>query len=242
MPAPRCTLNLMKYLISILLTINALFVSNAQIHELGFFLGGSNTIGDIGGSKFINANSPALGVVYKWNITTRYAIRAGFTHSNLKSYDFYAQELNRFNRFFTVDNNVFEFSAGFEVNFFEFNLHDDEKEFTPYLFTGINYFQQQLFAVDRARLDPNVKYDSERIISIPAIFGVKASISPLFILGFEVGVRYALSDNIDGSNPIGQYENDPYYKHGNLYNNDWYVFTGFTFSYTFGRLPCYCKE
>ena len=31
-------------------------------------------------------------------------------------------------------------------------------------------------------------------------------------------------------------------KHGELYNNDWYVFTGLALSYTFGRQPCYCKE
>ena len=29
---------------------------------------------------------------------------------------------------------------------------------------------------------------------------------------------------------------------GNIGNNDWYVFTGLTISFTFGDLPCYCKE
>jgi hypothetical protein len=29
---------------------------------------------------------------------------------------------------------------------------------------------------------------------------------------------------------------------GNINNNDWYVFTGLTISFTFGDLPCYCKE
>ncbi|MDA9239205.1 DUF6089 family protein, partial [Flavobacteriaceae bacterium] len=30
-------------------------------------------------------------------------------------------------------------------------------------------------------------------------------------------------------------------KFGNQNNNDWYVFTGITFSFTFGREPCYCN-
>ena len=62
------------------------------------------------------------------------------------------------------------------------------------------------------------------------------------VLSFETGFRYSLTDNIDGSNPIGQFENDTQVKHGELYNNDWYVFTGLALSYTFGRQPCYCKE
>ena len=28
---------------------------------------------------------------------------------------------------------------------------------------------------------------------------------------------------------------------GNFNNNDWYVFSGFTLTYTFGRKPCYCN-
>ena len=219
------------------------YVSKAQIHELGTFIGGSNTIGDVGSSYPVYANSPAVGLIYRWNLTTRFAARANFMSSNLKSYDFYAQDLSRFNRFFTIDNQVFEFSAGFEVNFFEFNLHDDDKEFSPYLFAGVSYFQHDLFVIQETSSTPIItKYDSEMQYAIPLIVGVKASISPLFVIGFETGIRYTFTDNLDGSNPIGPYKNDPTVKHGSLYNKDWYVFTGFTFSYTFGQIPCYCKD
>ena len=86
------------------------------------------------------------------------------------------------------------------------------------------------------------KYDSSLEFSIPAIVGIKFSVSNSLVLSFETGFRYSLTDNIDGSNPIGQFENDLQVKHGELYNNDWYVFTGLALSYTFGRQPCYCKE
>ena len=82
---------------------------------MGMFLGGSNTISDLGSTHFIYANSPAFGLIYKWNLTTRYALRASFITSKLKSSDYYANDLSRFNRFFEVDNKVFEFSAGMEV-------------------------------------------------------------------------------------------------------------------------------
>lgn len=220
------------------------FPLKAQIHELGVFLGGSNTIGDIGSDLPVYANSAAYGLVYKWNITRRYAIRANFMSSTLKSYDTQAaRDISRFNRFFTVDNQLLEFSAGFEVNFFDFNLHDDDKEFSPYLFVGGGYFQHQLFTINEASIAPEVtKYDSEVNFSIPVIVGVKASLSPLFVLSLETGIRYTFTDNIDSSNPVGKFENNISFKHGSLYNNDWYVFTGFTLSYTFGQIPCYCKD
>ena len=90
-----------------------------------------------------------------------------------------------------------------EVNFFDFNLHDDDKEFTPYVYSGINYFSYDLLYVPLGTGNDVVqKYDAAMEISIPAVVGVKASISPLFVLSFEAGIRYALTDNLDGSNPL----------------------------------------
>ena len=233
----------MRRLITLFFLLTNHLMGFSQIHEMGMFLGGSNTISDLGSTHFIYANSPAFGLIYKWNLTTRYALRASFITSKLKSSDYYANDLSRFNRFFEVDNKVFEFSAGMEVNFFDFDLHNQDREFSPYFFTGINYFQYQLFTVRNglSSIDVN-KYDSALEFSIPAIVGIKFSINNSFVLSFETGIRYSLTDNIDGSNPIGQFENDIQVKHGDLYNNDWYVFTGIALSYTFGRQPCYCKE
>ena len=233
----------MKRLITLFFLLTNHLTGFSQIHEMGMFLGGSNTISDLGSTHFIYSNSPAFGLIYKWNLTTRYALRASFITSKLKSSDYYANDLSRFNRFFEVDNKVFEFSAGMEVNFFDFNLHNQNREFSPYFFTGINYFQYQLFTIREglSSIDIN-KYDSALEFSIPAIIGIKYSINNSFVLSFETGIRYSLTDNIDGSNPIGQFENDIQVKHGELYNNDWYVFTGIALSYTFGRQPCYCKE
>ena len=177
-----------------------MFPANAQIHELGFFAGGSNTIADIGPTNFIYANSPVFGLIYKWNITTRYAIRGSFMRSTLKNNDVYSSDLSRFRRFLNVENTINEFSLGFEVNFFDFNLHNDDKVFSPYFFSGINYFSYDLLHVPLTPGDDVIqKYDGAMEISIPAVVGVKASISPLFVLSLETGIRYALTDNLDGS-------------------------------------------
>jgi hypothetical protein len=68
--------------------------------------------------------------------------------------------------------------------------------------------------------------------------GMKSNISPHIILALEVGARYTFTDNLDGSNP----KDESLTKFGNINNNDWYVFSGLSLTYTFGNKPCYCEE
>jgi hypothetical protein len=217
-------------------------ISTAQMHEVGFFLGGSNSIGDIGSRKFINTKSPAFGLVYKYNITTRYSFRGSFSYSKIENRNFFTNDLNRFLTFLSATNQILEFSGGIEFNFFDFNLHDQDLDFSPYVYLGLNYFQYDLFYTDQNSPLSPVKYSDDLEFAIPLVIGAKAKLSEQFVLSFEVGARYTFTDNLDGSNPVNEFENNPNLKHGALYNNDWYMFTGLTLSFTFGRLPCYCKE
>ena len=75
-------------------------------------------------------------------------------------------------------------------------------------------------------------------LAIPITLGVKSNVFPHFIIGMEVGARYTFTDNLDGSNP----EDKNLIKFGNINNNDWYVFSGLTLTYTFGNKPCYCAQ
>ena len=71
------------------------------------------------------------------------------------------------------------------------------------------------------------------------VIGYKATIAKQLILAFEIGARYTFSDELDGSVPDSGWLVDSH-SFGNTNNNDWYTFTGFTLTYTFGRNPCYC--
>ena len=54
----------------ILINICICFISAlsfSQIYEIGGFIGGSNFIGDVGSTTYINPNEPAFGGVIKWN-------------------------------------------------------------------------------------------------------------------------------------------------------------------------------
>tara|TARA_B110000263_G_C15267334_1_gene491761 strand:+ start:757 stop:1428 length:672 start_codon:yes stop_codon:yes gene_type:complete len=216
-------------------------LSYSQMHEFGIFIGGSNFIGDVGGSNYINPNSYSLGLIYKWNITTRYSLRASYKIGKLKGLDTNSSDLNRIFRSYEFKNNISEFSSGIEFNFFDFNLHDEQLHFSPYVFTGINYFKYSLLKMNFSTKKAE-EYGEELNFALPIIIGVKSNISSNFIIGAEVGFRYTFTDNIDSSNPSKDYAQNLSLKFGNLKNNDWYTFAGLSISYTFGRMPCYCKE
>ncbi len=209
---------------------------SAQIHEVGFLLGGSNYIGDVGNTDFIAPNQPAYGILYKWNKSPRHAWRISYIQTKITGNDLDSKVPGRFKRGYNFENNISEISAGLEFNFFDFNLHEFGVKVTPYIYSGLSYtMYEELYFVNGIR-----KKDSDgRAFTIPMVIGIKSNITPSLILGLEVGSRYTYTDNLDGSNPKNA--NLASLKFGNLNSRDWYVVSGITLTYTFGEKPCYCS-
>lgn len=224
-----------SFLALLLLIVSA--TAAAQINELGIFAGGSNYTGDLGPTNYIAPNDAAIGLIYKWNRSPRHSYRFSFTQAKLSAKDVKSDETGRQQRGYEFKNDISELAAGIEFNFFDFNLHEPDFKVTPYVHTGIAYFWYDEIFIDngKSRLDKK-----KGALAIPMTVGIKSNIFENFILGVEVGARYTFTDNLDGSNPDNSaYESRRF---GNLENNDWYVFTGLTLTYTFGVKPCYCAE
>ena len=216
------------------------FTLHAQIHEVGVFVGKSNFIGDVGQTTYISPNEPALGILYKWNKSPRLSYRFSLNGVLLSANDLDSKEPSRNTRKYKFTNSIKEVSLGVEFNFFDFNLHEIKTKFTPYVHSGISYFRHH-----NAYRQVNIVVLDEEIgsFAIPMTLGIKSNVLPHIVLGLEVGARYTFTDNLDGSNP----KDDTLMRFGatrfgNINNNDWYVFSGFTLSYTFGRKPCYCAQ
>ena len=228
----------MRYLILILFSVCFTQTSQSQIYEVGFFLGGSNFIGDVGSTTYIAPNSPAFGGVVKWNRSPRHSFRLTAIFSQLKGVDAKSNDPRRIERDYKFENNIFEVSAGMEFTFFDWNLHAEESKSTPYLFTGISAANHEDFFYNS-----NGVLTSENTSSwaygIPIVLGFKTTTADNLILAVEIGARYTFSDEIDGSVPDAYYREQ--YSFGNTNSNDWYVFTGITLTYTFGQKPCYCN-
>jgi hypothetical protein len=226
-----------KNLVLFFLLFSSQFL-NAQIHEIGVFLGGSNFIGDVGETTYINPNKLAFGLLYKWNKSPRHSYRFSYKQSTVYGNDLDSKIPGRQQRGYQFENSIKEISAGLEFNFFDFNLHEALKmKTTPYVTTGLSYFiYDELYVINGT----TKKDYTDSAFAIPIIVGIKSKLNENFIIGLEAGARYTFTDNLDGSLPKN--ENLESLKFGNINSKDWYMFTGFTITYTFGNKPCYCGE
>lgn len=227
----------MRHITIVLISILSIQLGHAQINELGVFVGGSNFIGDVGATDYISPNQLAFGGLYKWNRSPRHSWRASLTYSNLKADDLKSDDPKRIQRGYAFKSSVLEVSAGLEFNFFDFNLHSGKKLATPYLYTGISILNHENhYFLNGVQNSENT---SSWAYGIPIILGFKTTFIDKLILGVEVGARATFSDEIDGSVPDSS-NKQSLYGFGNINNNDWYVFSGITLTYTFGLNPCYC--
>lgn len=228
----------MRYLTAIVLLFLSTKLTFSQTHEIGLFVGASNFIGDVGSTKYIAPNKPALGAIYKWNRSPRHSFRFSLIYSELEGKDSKSDDPRRIERNYSFTNQIIEASAGLEFTFFDFDLHTGKRLGTPYLFTGIAiaYHDNFYFNNQGSLRSENT---SSYAYGIPMILGFKTNIFENFILAAEIGARYTFTDEIDGSVPDSENIKD-IYSFGNINNNDWYMFTGISLTYTFGNKPCFC--
>ena len=186
----------------------------AQIYEAGVILSGTNATSMVD-KKLLNPSNVGFGLLFKWNKSQRYAWRASLSYTNLSFEDKEALDPARISRKKNGNTALLEFSSGLEVNFLPFNLRRLGSVFTPYLYSGIT-----VFGFDGTKKDIS--------FAVPIHFGAKIRVGLNTILAAEVGFRFTFTDNLDGSNANQ-------YIFGDVYNNDWYVFSGITVTHVFSN-------
>ena len=189
----------MKTVVSLICFLFVSILSFSQTYEIGGFLGGSNFIGDVGSTQFVNPNKIAFGGLFKWNRSPRHALRASLTYSTLSADDALSSDPRRNLRAYSFNVDILEASVGIEFNFLDFDLHTAIPMSTPYIYTGISLANHPNFYFT------NIDLISEKTRSnaygIPIILGLKTTLSRYIILSLEVGARYTFSDELDGSEP-----------------------------------------
>ncbi|MAP80530.1 MAG: hypothetical protein CL526_05525 [Aequorivita sp.] len=228
----------MKYFATVFLILSTTFFTYSQTYEIGGLIGGANYIGDVGKTNFINPNTLAIGGLVKWNRSTRHAFRGSLMVAKIEGDDLKSNNSRRNQRGYSFQNTIKEISLGLEYTFWEFNVHSQRSISTPYLYTGLTYFWYDALY---KRGDIITEYDKAGSVAIPMVVGYKANIGVNAMVGFEIGARYTFTDNLDGSNPVKDLADDQSLKFGNTNSDDWYVFTGITVTFAFGRKPCYCN-
>ena len=215
---------MMKKKLFVIIFILFTGISIGQINEAGVFLGGSNYIGDIGRTNWIYPNSYAVGAVYKWNMHPRYSIRANYTYSKIIGDD--AQSNNSFRKYrdLNFSNSIHELVVGIEFHFFKYSLSKIGYTNTPYILLEAGVVNYSTFASGRT-------YN----FSMPFGVGYKMKLAHNIGIGFETSFRYTFKDDIDGY----PYDENSANVQINPNDNDWYVITGITLVFAFGREGCY---
>jgi hypothetical protein len=185
--------------------------SFAQRSEGGIFLGASYYLGDLNPNVQFGNSSPAYGLVYRYNLDTRWALKLNALYGTLIGDDASSVGWDK-QRNLDFQSHILDFSGQIELNFFPYYTGSSKYTFTPYIFTGLAIFS----------FNPKTKYDGEWYelqplgtegqgttaypgrksyaltqLSVPFGVGFKVSISKYVCMGFEWSMRKTFTDYLD---------------------------------------------
>jgi hypothetical protein len=223
----------MKKRFALLIFISISSILLGQEYEAGIFIGGSNYVGDIGRTNYIYPNNIAGAVFFKYNWNPRIAVRATYSYLPIKGNDLDADTDFRNDRALNFSNTINELAMGIEYNFYEYDISSEDKSWTPYLLLELAAFNYK-YIVSEPQPD-QFTYDTKTSFAIPFGIGFKSKLVGPIAFSLETKFRYTFDDDLD-------YTSDTLPKlnfGGN--NSDWYMFTGVSLIYTFGRPACYTK-
>ncbi len=208
-------------------------ISWGQIHEIGAFIGGSNYVGDVGKTAYLLPNNFSGSIIYKNNINPRIALRATLSYLAISGDDAKSSNSVRINRNFNFKNEIKEFAVGIEYNFFEYDMTSLDQSYTPYILLELAAFNYNTVASEVSTGEYNLKNATS--FAIPFGLGFKTRIADNIGFAIETRIRYTFKDDIDYTTNKIQSLNFG----GN--SNDWYMFTGISLVYAFGRPACYSE-
>ena len=178
-------------------------------------------------------NRLAGGLVYKYNLNPRIALRGNYNYLPAVAVDADSDNLFRQQRNFTTSNTIHELAVGLEFNFFDYNIRVREQSFTPYILAQV---AGNTYQTPKRQEGTNILLTNKFSLAVPLGVGIKGRISDHLAYGLEVAVRLTFDDDIDyTTNAIPALDFG-----GN--GNDFYTFTGFSIVYTFGRPACYADR
>ncbi len=219
-----------KFLLFICFSSNCL----SQINEVGFFAGGVNYVGDVGSTNYIQPNDYGGSILYKYNLNPRIALRGTYSHFSLQGNDADSDNRIRQERGVSFKNLVNEFAVGIEYNFYEYNLSSQDKTNTPYILLQVAALDYQTPRLQNS--DGRFIFTRNTSVSIPVGLGFKTKVYGKIACAIETTFRYTFTDKLDfTSDKFSELD------FGGS-SNDWYMFTGVSLVYTFGRPPCYADQ
>lgn len=167
--------------------------------DVGLMGGWSYYIGDHNLREQFYQPAAVLGGLVKIGLNEHHVLRGAMVYSKLN-----------------VGNEeavpILHIQAGYEFNFFPFDLRRPKPPYTPYVFAGVGYN----LSIDAKDSETHSEGSD---IALPFGVGVKYKMSNVFTVGLEWTFVKTFTDRLDGcSGEVYQ----------SFHNNDWYSFAGIT--------------
>lgn len=192
------------------LFITKTFSQEFYRNEFGVMLGTSYYLGDLNPSKHFLQTKFAGGLIYRYNITPRWAFKVNALLGWLEASD--ARSKANVDRNLGFRSHIFDFSTQIEFNFLPYITGHDRFFISPYIFVGasvFNFSPQANYDGKWYNLQPlgtegqGTTLDGTRnpysltTIAIPFGIGLKYSPHKSISIGLEYGIRKTFTDYID---------------------------------------------
>jgi len=193
--------------------------------NVGVFAGTAYYMGDINPNRHFYRPSISLGALYRYNINTRFALRANAYYADLSGSDLDFPGTLHPDRPISpamFNTSLLDLALQIEYNFLPFTPNVGKWSYTPYISTGI-----------AGALIMGSDVSAENTLSFPFGAGMKVNLTSRLSAGAEWSFRKTFTDRIDGlKNPSGT---------GSLlHNNDWYSFLGVFITFKFFNFATEC--
>lgn len=182
---------------------------SAQNSEIGACVGTTFYLGELNPSKLFAQPRIAGGIVYRYNLSPRWALKANFLFGEVAGSD--AVTNSGYERNLSFHSPITEFSAVGELNFLRLYNSVGKNHFTPYIYAGISLFsfnpmseykdgtvfELQSLGTEGQGLEGQPKKYSLTHVAIPFGIGLRVNIGKYVCLGAEWGFRYTFTDYLD---------------------------------------------
>jgi hypothetical protein len=201
-------------IITLISTLTGFSQKTKKSAEIGLFFGGSYYIGDLNPVAHFNQfTKPAGGVVFRYNLGTRLALRASALFGNIEGHDSFSNSVADVQRNLSFKSSIRELSGQLEFNFLDYEIGNENRKFSPYIFLGLAVFKFSPESIsdsgDGVSLQPlgtegqglnggasSKKYKLTQL-SIPFGIGIKTNLAKNIGLSLEWGMRKTYTDYLD---------------------------------------------
>lgn len=201
----------------ILLTFTVI-TGQSQNSEIGAFGGIAFYCGELSDNIFQKVQ-PAGGLIYRYNLSPRWAIKADIIFAKVKGSDNITN--HNYERNLNFVSPISEIGVQAELNFFRLYNSTGKNHFTPYIFAGLAVFSfnpqdslpgsplynLQSLGTEGQGLEGQKKKYSLTSVAIPFGIGFKVNIGRHVAFGLEWGMRFTFTDYLDDVSGV-YYDND----------------------------------